>query len=166
MPRYFFDFTDGELDFRDRLGTKLPDLETAACEAVVALANISKDVRKRYGHRDLGLDVRDQNGETVFNVRLTLAVTWPSDRQISSAKADDLSTSIMETSEGQVRHPVFKGLREDGLLASKEQPGAPRRLPGKAGRCLGTINRTEGDAVAAIRFNFSDTRNYPDSSKT
>jgi Domain of unknown function (DUF6894) len=76
MPRYFFDFTDGELNGRDQFGTKLPDVEAAAREAVSALANISKDVRKQYKDRVLALKVRDQSGETVFNVTLTLAVTW------------------------------------------------------------------------------------------
>jgi hypothetical protein len=82
MPLYFFDFTDGELIGRDQFGTKLPDVETAAREAVAALANISKDVRKRYRDRVLGLNVRGQNGETVLNVSLTLAVKWYPDDQL------------------------------------------------------------------------------------
>jgi hypothetical protein len=76
MPRYFFDFTDGELNGCDQFGTKLPDIEAAAREAVSALANISKDVRKQYKDRVLALKVRDQSGGTVLNVTLTLAVTW------------------------------------------------------------------------------------------
>src|SRR5258705_7628961 len=76
MPRYFFDFTDGELNGCDQFGTKLPDIEAAAREAVSALANISKDARKQYKDRVLALRVRDQSGETVFNVSPTLAVTW------------------------------------------------------------------------------------------
>jgi len=47
MPLYFFDFTDGELNSCGQFGTKLPDVEAAAREAVSALANISKDVRKQ-----------------------------------------------------------------------------------------------------------------------
>jgi hypothetical protein len=53
VPLYFFDFSDGELDGRDQFGTKLPDVEAAAREAVGALANISKDVRKQYQNRVL-----------------------------------------------------------------------------------------------------------------
>jgi hypothetical protein len=60
----------------------LPDVETAAREAVAALANISKDVRKRHRDRVLGLNIRGQNGETVLNVSLTLAVKWFPDGQI------------------------------------------------------------------------------------
>ena len=82
MPRYFFDFTDGELIGRDQFGTKLPDVETAALEAVAALANISKDVRKQHRDRVLALNVRGQNGETVLSVSLTLAVRWFPDQQI------------------------------------------------------------------------------------
>jgi hypothetical protein len=75
MPLYFFDFTDDGLSGRDKFGTKLPDVEAAAREAVWALANISKDVRKEYQDRVLALDVRDHSGETVLNVTLTLEVT-------------------------------------------------------------------------------------------
>jgi hypothetical protein len=75
MPRYFFDFTDGEHAGCDQFGTKLPDVEAAAREAVSALANISKDVRQQYQDRVLALDVRDHNGETVLNVTLRLEVT-------------------------------------------------------------------------------------------
>ena len=54
----------------------MPDVEAAAREAVSALANISKHVRKQYKDRVLDLKVRDQSGETVLRVPLTLAVTW------------------------------------------------------------------------------------------
>jgi len=82
MPLYFFDFADGEFNGRDKFGTKLPDVEDAAREAVWALANISKDVRKQYQDRVLALNVRGQSGETVLNVTLTLAVTRFPDKQI------------------------------------------------------------------------------------
>src|SRR5258708_186608 len=81
MPLYFFDFMDGEFNGRDKFGTKLPDVEDAAREAVWALANISKDVRKQYQDRVLALNVRGQSGETVLNVTLTLAVTRFPDKQ-------------------------------------------------------------------------------------
>jgi hypothetical protein len=76
VPLYFFDFTEGELNGCDQFGTKLADVEAAAREAVSALANISKDVRKQYKDRVIALKVRDQNGGTILNVTLTLAVTW------------------------------------------------------------------------------------------
>jgi hypothetical protein len=82
MPLYFFDFTDGEFSGRDQFGTKLPDVEAAAREAVGALANISKDVRTHYQDRVLAMYVRRQTGETVLNVTLTLAVTRFSETRI------------------------------------------------------------------------------------
>jgi hypothetical protein len=82
MPQYFFDLTDGKFIGYDQFGTKLPDVEAAAREAVSALANISKDVRKQYQDRVLALKVRDQNGETVLNLTLTLAVTYFPERRI------------------------------------------------------------------------------------
>lgn len=84
MPLYFFDFTDGELNGCDEFGTKLPDVDAAAREAVSALANISKDVPKQYHDRVLALKVRDQSGETVLNVTLALAVTYLPARRIES----------------------------------------------------------------------------------
>jgi hypothetical protein len=82
MPLYFFDFTDGKFNGCDQFGTKLPDVEAAAREAVSALANISKDVRKQYQDRVLGVKVRDQSEETVLDVTLALAVTWLPARRI------------------------------------------------------------------------------------
>jgi hypothetical protein len=100
MPLYFFDFTDGELIGCDQFGTKLADVEAAAREAVSALANISKDVRKQYKDRVVALKVRDQSGGTVLNVTLTLAVTWfPASRvelceDVSAAPVSDLSMGM------------------------------------------------------------------------
>jgi hypothetical protein len=84
MPQYFFDFTDCKFNGCAQFGTKLPDVEAAAREAVSALANISKDVRKQYQDRVLALKVRDLSGEVVLNVTLTLAVTYFPERRIES----------------------------------------------------------------------------------
>jgi hypothetical protein len=97
MPLYFFDFSDGELIGRDQFGTKLPDVETAAREAVAALANISKDVRNRHRDRVLGLNVRGQSGETVLNVSLTLEVKWFPDEQIECGHelAEPINSAVL-----------------------------------------------------------------------
>jgi hypothetical protein len=95
MPLYFFDFTDGEHVGRDQFGTKLPDVETAAREAVAALANISKDVRKHYQDRVLAVNIRNQTGETVLNVSLTLAVTsFPDEQTIAPAMLPAQANSL------------------------------------------------------------------------
>ena len=86
VPLYFFDFTEGELNGCDQFGTKLADVEAAAREAVSALANISKDVQKQYKDRIVALKVRDQSGETVLNVTLTLAVTWFPANEVGSCE--------------------------------------------------------------------------------
>jgi len=72
MPLYFFDFTDGELNGCDQFGTKLPDVEAAAREAVSALWRISL---RMYGNR-LSSNGKGSERETVLRVPLTLAVTW------------------------------------------------------------------------------------------
>jgi len=68
MPLYFFDFTDGEFSGRDQFGTKLPDIEAAAREAVGALANILQGWSGTIQRSRLGVKCRSQTGETVLNV--------------------------------------------------------------------------------------------------
>ena len=75
MPLYFFDFTDGEFKGRDEYGIDLPDMDSAAREAVGALANISKDALTYNRNRVLEVNVRTQSGETVLTTAFTLAVT-------------------------------------------------------------------------------------------
>ena len=123
MPLYFFDFTDGELNGCDQFGTKLPGIEAAAREAVSALANISKDVRKQYKDRVLALRVRDQSGETVLNVSLTLAVTWfPASRielcECASAGQRRFRTIISARANSRYRRAVT--VPTDRLVAKPE----------------------------------------------
>jgi hypothetical protein len=94
MPLYYFDFMEGDLCGRDNFGTKLPNVETAAKEAVSALANISKDVRARYQDRVLALNVRRQDGKIVLHVSLTLAVKWPPDDQVEHSEAESIQPTI------------------------------------------------------------------------
>ena len=124
MPLYFFDFMDGEFNGRDKFGTKLPDAEDAAREAVWALANISKDVRKQYQDR----------GETVLNVTLTLAVTRFPDKQIecnqfracgASADPDD----VISTDQFSVTLQAPAGISDvQPLMSGRAVPGPADRL--------------------------------------
>jgi len=105
VPLYFFDFTEGELNGCDQFGTKLADVEAAAREAVSALANISKDVQKQYKDRIVALKVRDQSGETVLNVTLTLAVTWFPANEVESceeATAEPVQRPGLSTGMGEL----------------------------------------------------------------
>ena len=121
MPLYFFDFMDGEFNGRDKFGTKLPDVEDAAREAVWALANISKDVRKQYQDRVLALNVRGQSGETVLNVTLTLAVTRFPDKQIECNQfTDDLMAALNSL---RAHHAT---LRKSSSCRFVAEPGSPR----------------------------------------
>jgi hypothetical protein len=136
MPLYFFDFMDGEFNGRDKFGTKLPDVEDAAREAVWALANISKDVRKQYQDRVLALNVRGQSGETVLNVTLTLAVTRFPDKQIEcnqfracGASADP--DHVISTDQFSVTLQAPAGISDvHPLMSGRAVPGPADRLGG------------------------------------
>ena len=43
MPRYFFDYRDGDHLAADSEGTELPDLTSAQAEAVATLAELARD---------------------------------------------------------------------------------------------------------------------------
>ena len=149
MPLYFFDFMDGEFNGRDKFGTKLPDVEDAAREAVWALANISKDVRKQYQDRVLALNVRGQSGETVLNVTLTLAVTRFPDKQIECNQfracgasadpdhvisTDQFSVTLQAPAGISDVHPLMSGRGAGGPASGdverRQPPAARHRLAG------------------------------------
>src|SRR5260370_17662363 len=153
MPLYFFDFMDGEFNGRDKFGTNLPEVEDAAREAVWALANISKDVRKQYQDGVLGLNVRGQGGETVFNVTLTLAVTRFPDKQIEcnqfracgasadpdhGISTDQFSVRLQAPADISDVHPSMSGRAVPGpadrlVVMSKDHTLPPARIRYQAG---------------------------------
>lgn len=138
MPLYFFDFMDGKFNGRDKFGMKLPDVEDAAREAVWALANISKDVRKQYQDRVLALNVRGQSGETVLNVTLTLAVTrFPASADPDHVISTDQSSVSLQAPAGiSDVHPLMSGRAVPGpadQLVVMSKDDASRRSASASG---------------------------------
>jgi hypothetical protein len=75
MPRFFFDFIDGDVAL-DRAGTEMPDISAARAEAVriliEALRQESTDVLRAGGCR---IRVTDAEEVELFRLSLTAATT-------------------------------------------------------------------------------------------
>ena len=72
MPRYFFDLDGGERLFRDEKGRDLPDVQAACEEAIAVLPDIVRAMVTGRDGKTLTSTVRDEVGNVVFGVRLTL----------------------------------------------------------------------------------------------
>ena len=72
MPRYFFDLDGGERLFRDARGSDLPDIPTAREEAIAVLPDIVRAMVTGQDSKTLTSLIRDDNGNVVFGVKLTL----------------------------------------------------------------------------------------------
>lgn len=78
MPRYFFDINDGEKESRDDIGYELPDAEAARRAAIEVLPDIARDVLPDGDRRDFTSSVRTEEGQTIFQAKLSLVAEWVS----------------------------------------------------------------------------------------
>jgi hypothetical protein len=78
VPRYFFDTSDGTVFIRDREGIELENLEVAKAEAKTILLEITVDELPDSNRRDFVVSVRDETGQVVLRIALSLAVDYPS----------------------------------------------------------------------------------------
>jgi len=74
MPRYFFDTCDGERLVADSEGMELTSLEAAKLEAQRTSAEIARDALQGDDHRTCRVIVRDDAGQVLLRVALTLVV--------------------------------------------------------------------------------------------
>ena len=73
MPRYFFDFQDGEFH-RDDHGTQCADLEAARREAMLTLPEIARFAIPSGGDdQAFFMSIRDESGAVVYTASLTFA---------------------------------------------------------------------------------------------
>ncbi|MHB2208009.1 DUF6894 family protein [Methylobacterium sp. CM6257] len=73
MPRYFFDFHDGEFR-RDDHGTQCADLEAARREALLTLPEIARFAIPSGGDdQAFTMSIRDESGAVVYTASLTFA---------------------------------------------------------------------------------------------
>ena len=75
VPRYFFDFHDGEFHGDDH-GTQCADLEAARREAMLTLPEIARFAIPADGDdQAFTMSVRDESGTAVYTATLTFAGT-------------------------------------------------------------------------------------------
>lgn len=78
MPRFFFDTYDGDLFTPDETGQELDDLEAAKVEAQKALPEMAKDNLPDGDQRAFIVSVRDEAGQVVLRIALSMIVEYPS----------------------------------------------------------------------------------------
>ncbi|MFC1455726.1 DUF6894 family protein [Microvirga arabica] len=78
MPRFFFDTYDGQFLAHDDQGQELDDLEAAKAVAQEELPQMASDELPDGDHRVFMVSVRDEAGQVVMRVALTLSVEYPS----------------------------------------------------------------------------------------
>jgi hypothetical protein len=88
MPRYYFDIQKGMTVTPDPDGLELDDLGAAECEAVRTVAEIGRHLLPASEARDVAIAVRNEHGEPVMTVTLSLTIerTAPA-RRASVAEA-------------------------------------------------------------------------------
>ncbi len=73
MPRYFIDLHDGTQPLRDDVGFDLPDLPAARAKVVRIMSAIARDMLPDVERQDYVAGVRDDGGNVLYRVRLSLA---------------------------------------------------------------------------------------------
>jgi hypothetical protein len=74
MPRFFFDTSDGERFFPDDEGMELESMEAAKFEGQRALPDMAKDALPDGNFRSFVVSVRDESGQVVRRMALSLVV--------------------------------------------------------------------------------------------
>ncbi|WP_172122419.1 MULTISPECIES: hypothetical protein [unclassified Devosia] len=75
MPLYFFDTDDGDVLFRDEIGSDLASDHAARDEASSALAELAKDhIPGAYPQKNITMWVRNEEGEPILQLALSFAI--------------------------------------------------------------------------------------------
>jgi hypothetical protein len=81
MPRFFFDTYDGDFFAPDNEGQDLESIEAAKLQAQEALPDMAEDKLPDGDQRVFIVSVRDEAGQVVVRVALTLVTEYPSQAQ-------------------------------------------------------------------------------------
>ena len=81
MPRFFFDTYDGDFFASDEEGQDLEGIEAAKLMAQEALPDMAEDKLPDGDQRVFVVSVRDEAGQVVVRVALTLVTEYPSQAQ-------------------------------------------------------------------------------------
>ena len=72
MPRYFFDFQDGDSVINDDEGIELSSFKVARDDAIEFVIETAKDARLVVESRVFAVTVRDESGAALFRTTLTI----------------------------------------------------------------------------------------------
>jgi hypothetical protein len=72
MPRFYFDFTNGQKDTRDDTGTFFPGLKEARAAAIKLLPDVAQEELPDGDQHVFSVRLRDENGRYVFHATLSL----------------------------------------------------------------------------------------------
>ena len=75
MARFYFDLRENGTFIEDEEGMSLPDLAAAKYEAAVTAAEIGRDRLPEGGLQSVTMDVRDEKGDNLLSVTVSLTVT-------------------------------------------------------------------------------------------
>ena len=81
MPRFFFDTYDGDFFAPDNEGQDLEGIKAAKLQAQEALPDMASDKLPDGDQRVFIVSVRDEAGQVVVRVSLTLIAEYPSQAQ-------------------------------------------------------------------------------------
>lgn len=79
MPRYYFDIVDGEIALPDPKGFELENIGRAEAKAQKILTEVAEVTLSDADRRDVAAIVRDEAGQAVLQMRLSLIVERFSD---------------------------------------------------------------------------------------
>ena len=79
MPMFFFETFDGEVQYRDKDGVDYPSNEEARREALRALPDMAREKIPGGDFRIFRSLVRDEQGDIVYEARMTLVGRWGHD---------------------------------------------------------------------------------------
>ncbi|MBZ9677618.1 DUF6894 family protein [Mesorhizobium sp. ES1-1] len=80
MARYFFDSGDPNHVFEDEIGIECAGLEEARRAGLDGLKDLTKDTLKDFDGQQLFVEVRNENGDKLLRLSLSLKVTAMDDR--------------------------------------------------------------------------------------
>jgi hypothetical protein len=76
MPRYFFDFQDGDQMTPDDDGTELETRQKARAAAIQLLPEVAKDELRNEEHRRFAVTVREEGQQIIYHASLTFHGKW------------------------------------------------------------------------------------------
>ncbi len=74
MPKFYFDFLDGDTFSRDDVGVRLESLSAAEDQAIRAAAEIGRDSLPKRLSPEICVRVRDEHGHSVLSVAVSMTV--------------------------------------------------------------------------------------------